>query len=456
MLAAHRDQENLVHSHQVPTKQQPKTPGARYPKTPSRFGQNDENAPTAFAGKNGLGGTRPGGNDGITMTKGLGAQQGFVTPMGEPEQLFIIMTLTDSLFIEPRTRAPLGAKTTNAKARNGPTGGAKSTITEVEKTQMKQPTAHKQKPKSSLQLEIKADQQEEPDNDEEPEYAPPRPLDLPYESDLLPRGGLTFEGLKDENLFRGYYQHFINPVDEHGVSRSEKEFDDEMKAVFDKAAKRNEDDLKEIGWDLEHTPDTGKLLRQKPDSPKVAEAKMARKIRGNDSQRYPSTIRARKAASTLSVHADTQKKPVPRAEPPAPTARRPLGSLMSRQRTSRVAPPKVKNVSSTNGAEALSRTTLGYNKGKSASSMVHSRSLSQPTLSGRSTKTPTILDESDRTITTVRSRQFQSAAHVQQTDQDRPQFMSIFEQEGDDEDLPPVSCLQLSDEEEEFELSIDI
>lgn len=82
MLAAHRDQENLVQSHQVPSKQQPKTPGARYPKTPLRF-RNDENAPTAFSGKTGGGGgaIKPGGNDKFTV-KGTGQRQAMVTPMG--------------------------------------------------------------------------------------------------------------------------------------------------------------------------------------------------------------------------------------------------------------------------------------------------------------------------------------------------------------------------------------
>lgn len=75
MLAAHRDQENLVHSHQVPTKQAPKTPGARYPKTPLK--QNDENAPTALAGKTDLGGAQAQGKDKIMTTKGKGA----ATPM---------------------------------------------------------------------------------------------------------------------------------------------------------------------------------------------------------------------------------------------------------------------------------------------------------------------------------------------------------------------------------------
>ena len=89
MLAAHRDQENLVHSHQVPTKQAPKTPGARYPKTPLK--QNDENAPTAFAGKTGLGGAQAQGKDKIMMTKGKGA----ATPMRtSPGLMHVHETLT--------------------------------------------------------------------------------------------------------------------------------------------------------------------------------------------------------------------------------------------------------------------------------------------------------------------------------------------------------------------------
>lgn len=60
-----------MHSHQVPTKQNPKTPGARYPKTPSRF--NDENAPAAFAAKTG----------GKSVAKGAGGRQALMTPMGQ-------------------------------------------------------------------------------------------------------------------------------------------------------------------------------------------------------------------------------------------------------------------------------------------------------------------------------------------------------------------------------------
>ncbi|KFH46253.1 hypothetical protein ACRE_029100 [Hapsidospora chrysogenum ATCC 11550] len=439
MLAAHRDQENLVHSHQVPTKQQPKTPGARYPKTPLKLGQNDENIPTAFAGKTGLKGPRAaGGNDKILMTKG----KGMVTPM------------------EQRTRAPLGAKTTNAKARTGQTGGVKGMVKELERTQMRQPTAQKAKPKSSLQIAVKSDQEETHDIGEEPEYAPPRPVDLPYESDLLPPGGLSMEGLKKENLFRGYYQHFINPVDDNGVSRQDKKFNDEMKAVMEKAIERNERDLAELDWNIANVPVTNRLLTKKPDPPEVAEAKMARKVRGTGPQKQPSTIRARKAASALSIPSDTQNKPFARPNPAPAPARRPLGSIIPRHRASKSVQHVTKTQSAGNGtAEAASRTTLGYNRGRSASSVVHSRAQSPSSLPGRTTKTPVLRDDDlDLTITPARARRAGIGGGAAHVGSPRPQFMCIFDQEEDDEELPPMSCpvLPEDEEEEEFELKLDL
>ena len=52
MLAAHREQENRVLSHQASAKPQPKTPGMRYPKTPMDLGRGNENALAGFAAKN--------------------------------------------------------------------------------------------------------------------------------------------------------------------------------------------------------------------------------------------------------------------------------------------------------------------------------------------------------------------------------------------------------------------
>jgi hypothetical protein len=89
MLAA-RDQENLAHGHQQaaaskPLNQgtkalQPKTPGARYPKTPLKVPLHDENAPGGFGAKLGKG---QGLENMATGKKGaVFDKNAFVTPMG--------------------------------------------------------------------------------------------------------------------------------------------------------------------------------------------------------------------------------------------------------------------------------------------------------------------------------------------------------------------------------------
>lgn len=334
----------------------------------------------------------------------------------------------------------------------------KSIVKDIEKTQLKQPTALKPKPKSSLQLEVKNDQKEDLDDGEEPEYAPPRPADLPYESDILPPGGLSMEGLKNENLFRGFYEHFINPIDDHGVSRQDKKFNDEMKAVIDKAVERNERDLEELDWNIADVSESGKLLKKKAEAPKVAETKMARKTRENCPPMQSSTIRSRKAAAALSIPTDTHKKRVTRPTPPAAPARRPLSSILQGPRASRPA-PRAKTPSAGSGtADIASRTTLGYNKGKSASSAIYSRAQSQPSFSARATKTPVLRDdESDLTITPARARRAGLGASAGHVDRPRPQFMSIFDHDDDDEELPPMTGPPLlgDEDDEDFELKLD-
>lgn len=95
MLAAHKDQENLAFSHQAgaAAKQQqqqqnqgfrtlqPKTPGARYPKTPLKIPLNDENATHGLGGKSVL---RPKNNNENITTLGKGGKSNFVTPLGKP------------------------------------------------------------------------------------------------------------------------------------------------------------------------------------------------------------------------------------------------------------------------------------------------------------------------------------------------------------------------------------
>ncbi|KAF4983640.1 hypothetical protein FZEAL_992 [Fusarium zealandicum] len=442
MLAAHRDQENLVHSQQVPAKQQHKTPGARFPKTPSRFPQHDENAPTAFAGKTGLGGAKSFlGND-KTATKGNGTRQALVTPMGT------------------RSRAPLGNKTTNAKARAGQAGGVKDIVKDLEKTQLK-PTAQKPKQRpidlAPLEIRLKDEQQAaEQEEEDEPEYAPPKPKDLPYESDVFPKDLLTLDGLKKENLFKGYYQHFYNPVDDDGVSRQDREFEETMKKVAAKAEERNKQETDALSWNVEDLSDTEE--QAKPVAVKKAAVGASDlKARGIRSKQ-PSSLASRRAASALSIHSDTSNNTKVPTIARTTKTRRPLSSLMQgRKPAVRGAVPTKTSPADSATGEAASRTTIGYSRGRSASSMMQaeSRGTGATVRPQRPVKPVESIDsiQSDMTITPARLRQ---AALKKQESQPRPQFMSIFDEDGEDDDLAPLSRpLELSDDEEDFELKLN-
>ncbi|KAL6793499.1 hypothetical protein GGI42DRAFT_346125 [Trichoderma sp. SZMC 28013] len=234
MLSSHREQENRLLSHQIPSKQQPKTPGMRYPKTPIDLGRGNENALAGFAGKNAIQGAA-----------NLGENQKFLSKKS-------ITTPTES-----RMRAPLGNKTTNAKAKNsqGLGIGGKGIVNGVERTQLKSIASAQRKQKQrqrqaelapkNLFSQLKDSQ--DPDQDE-PEYAPPNPQPLPYQSDVFPRNGLTFKGLSKDNLLKGYYEHFYNPVDARGVSRMDKQLEDEIETAIEKAIERNDHDTDEFTW----------------------------------------------------------------------------------------------------------------------------------------------------------------------------------------------------------------
>ncbi|PNY18313.1 Uncharacterized protein TCAP_07573 [Tolypocladium capitatum] len=446
MLAAHRDQENLEHSHQAASKQVPKTPGARYPKTPVGF-RNDENARTAFAGKTAVGGgaTKPGGIDRLTV-KGTGQRQAMVTPMGEA-----------------RSRAPLGNKTTNAKARPGQSAGVKDIVKEIEKTQAKLTIVQKPKPKpvdlAPIKFAIKPDKGEPSDDEDEPEYAPPQPAPLPYESDVLPAGGLTFEGLKKENFLKGFYEHFHNPVDENGVSREEKKFDEEMQAVLKKADERNERDTAELGWNIDDVAETATAIRRKPESHRATEPAPGKTLK-RVTAKNPPTISSRRAASALAIQSDNQKATAIKPTLINKPARRPLAALIPGNRLANPATMAPATSASNSAGEAASRTTIGYNKGRTASSMIHPREGSVGNRPNQPINTVGSRDANpELTLTPARIRQGvlgRDSPH-EQLQLPRPQFLSIFD-DVDGEDLSPMRgpYLDSDDAEEEFELKLTI
>ncbi|KMU89743.1 hypothetical protein CIHG_07776 [Coccidioides immitis H538.4] len=208
MLAA-RDQENLVHSHQTaaaakPLNQNirsfaPKTPGNKVPKTPFRITLNDENNPLTFGGlgKQSVAGPRfQTQKENVirrTGKDGEGEKGAFATPMG------------------PRNRAPLGMKTTNAKAFQTPapqlgtnkparTGKRSSTVRKLKQSAPKQ--GNTQKTSRNVQDE------EVPDI----EYMPPAPQPLPDPPEDIPYD-TSFPQFKGRNFARGWARLYNDEYD---------------------------------------------------------------------------------------------------------------------------------------------------------------------------------------------------------------------------------------------------
>jgi len=200
MLAA-RDQENLAHGHQngaaskplnQGTKQlAPKTPGNKASKTPFKLPLNDENAPPGFGGgKTGLK-VNGRGNDNLIIGGKKNAaldRNAFVTPMGtahRPPRDAKSLTLTGSA-TGPRNRAPLGLKTTNARAKALQIPAAPAADDDLDKANQKSGTARRPKPRVSHAEMTKVGVLGEMDDLEgrEIEYMPPRPKGKPRHSTL--------------------------------------------------------------------------------------------------------------------------------------------------------------------------------------------------------------------------------------------------------------------------------
>lgn len=351
----------------------------------------------------------------------------------------------------------MGNKTTNAKARTGQTGGVKNIVKEFEKTQLKPTSTRKAKQKAPVLIDVKNDEPDLLDDDvPEPEYAPPRPVDLPFESDLVPREGLALEGLKKENLYRGFYRQFCNPIDDDGISAHTKRFNKEMEAMMEEAVDKNVKELEALDWNEADVEPSPKKVSRVPNTQQTAEAKMARKVRSKPAPAIPSGSMSRKAAVALAHQTGNSKstlatRPVPRAG--QTLTRKPLASIVSRRQPANKGISAKSSLDSSNDPTAgaiVSRNTLGYSRGKSASTAL--RPLAPSRAHSRGGKSPELLEGNDLTITPSRARR---AGYGMQTPRyQAPQFTSIFDAQ-DEEELPPMVIPDMEDEEEDFELRLD-
>ncbi|GJC82170.1 hypothetical protein ColLi_05008 [Colletotrichum liriopes] len=430
-MLALRD-ENAVNAAQAarlaPGKAQlaPKTPGARYPKTPLKVPLNDENAvggaKTALAPKSS-------GN-----IQGTAKKQNLVTPS------------------ETRARAPLGNKTTNAKARSTQNAGGK----DLEKTQTKPTTTKKLKQRSPsigpLKLEVRNDQSgpaEEPDV----EYAPPPSKELPYESDVFPDGVLTFEGLKPENMFKGYYNHFYNPMGEDGVRLQDRKHKEKLKKALKESDERILRDIREMDWSVSDVPETAVFARRKGPVPAPNPAVTRRAAGG--APKHPPTITSRRAASALSMSTGStirQKKTVEQK----PTVRRPLSALLPRTRPTKTVAASKSTAAQSAVGEAASRNTLGYTKGRSASSVVSGRAPASAAARSASADIATVVPPNNVARRDASPQKQKREGRDANEDLGRLQFLSIFDPAGDDEDDGIGSAGPRNEdfEEDEFEMKL--
>ncbi|KAI0977339.1 hypothetical protein F4678DRAFT_412654 [Xylaria arbuscula] len=461
MFATH-NQENVTFNrqHAAAVKQQQglasrslgsKTPGAKSSKTPMKIPLNDENgAMTSKAMK---------GGDKST----------FATPMTQ------------------RARAILGDKTTNAKAKGlQQTVNVKSAIQEIEKSQVKQQGTVRPRQRSPRTSPPRAKMHklqvhtEESDtlSDEEVEYCPPRPTDLPYESDVFPDGVLTFDGLKPENMMKGYYRYYFNPIDENGVSTRDRQLAQETKKAIREGEKKIKEDWENLEWSVK--------AELGPDSKAIKKGSTSTKL---PAPRKPlSTIRSRNAANVLSMNDTTmsmQRKAVKKTEPSMPLHKKSSSFAMPALRTSRpnssLAASAIPKKSATE-FDATSRTTIGYNRGRATASLLtktnvpstHRRNNSSTaaftsTQRGIPRSDTTLSNDSDKTITPARFAHRQAAATntaaagEDYTLRDRVPFLSIFDHDqcsDDEEDDDPFGLNNrapafLEDEDEdEFELKL--
>jgi hypothetical protein len=325
-IIAARDQENLLHTHQTtaagkPLNQnvralQPKTPGAAT--TPFRLSKNDENALPLGQKTNGK--TGPSGLD----------KNNFVTPLA------------------PRNRAPLGAKTANAKAHAFQTPAPVTT----KPLRTQRPSTARRSARSKIkvatsepaQADILAGKvEEEPDFG----YAPPTPVDLPDPA-------IEFEENPEltREILSGAAYPYQSPKDENGFSIRLKKEEEEWKKFDEERMREASKPIDFPSWD-----DVDKQVDDMiAAGPKKTRAPFAR----------VNSVEARSAADALSE---------------APQPRLPLAAMRptqaSEQKKKALFPPPTKAnctvpapTSNRVNHTALSKNTIGFPKAKKAPSII--------------------------------------------------------------------------------------
>ena len=239
---------------------------------------------------------------------------------------------------------------------------------------------------------------------------------------------------------RGMFDVYHNPVDENGKTRLERQHE-EAYAKSSKAADERILKMLEEDWTVGDVPETFCHTKKKQPVEAKPKASEPTKKPALISNKGPTTIASRKAASALSV-APKSASAAPKATVPKSTT-----SFLSRAKPAPALAPANTSTMRHVSAAAASRSTLGYTKGRSASSVLQKRE------GGFQRSTSNVSQASDTTITPARFAQ--KEADPDSEEWRRLKFLEAFNV--DDEEIEPglrgllpESLRRAEEEDEEF------
>lgn len=276
--------------------------------------------------------------------------------------------------------------------------------------------------------------------------------ELPYESDVLPDRSLSAAGLSEDKLIQGFYGHFDRGrSNNYSVSPGTKLLKADMDTATRRAGEQTQRQSDELGWSLEDVSETTATVRPKRASSRNMGP--AARLPGRTGwQRDGPTISSRRAASALAMASASQRPALARSTSvSAKAARRPLSALLFRTTAAKPAAPSRAAPGGNAAGEAASRTTIGYNKGRAASSLVHGRRLAVANVSHAVPRRHTRLQEgAERELATTptwpeKDKVDEAAPREQQAP---PPFLSIFDTIFDDDDGEDLAEAPLGSDDE--------
>ncbi|CCF32852.1 hypothetical protein CH063_05159 [Colletotrichum higginsianum] len=240
---------------------------------------------------------------------------------------------------------------------------------------------------------------------------------------------------------------------EDGVRLQDRKHKEKLKKALKENDERILRDIRDMDWSVSDVPETAVFVGTKAPVPAPNPA-VTRKAAGSTTK-YPATIASRRAASALAMSTGStirQKKIVEQK----PAIRRPISALLPRVRPTKSATASKSTAAESAVGEAASRNTLGYTKGRSASSVVGRRAPLPPAARPASTDAATVAPPKTFVRRDASPQKQKQEVHEENYDLGRLQFLSIFDPAGDNEDDGIGSAAPRNEdfEDEEFEMKL--